>query len=216
MRDARSTISGPLAAVGGAVILGACGGGQRQDVSEPRGSFPVAVSAARFPASQRLAEHTHLIISVRNAGQKTIPDIAVTILDPRNGTAAQPFSQDITGGTGERLASRSRPIWIVDRPPGPCRYSCRQGGLGSAVTAYSNTWALGELRPGRTATFEWGLTAVKSGHYTVEYQVAAGLNGKARATDSHGAQPTGRFVVDVRRQPRGAYVNDAGQVVNVG
>ena len=46
------------------------------------------------------------------------------------------------------VANPSRPIWIVDRAPGPCRYSCRNGGQGAAVTAYSNTWALGRLKPG--------------------------------------------------------------------
>ncbi len=82
------------------------------------------------------------------------------------------------------------------------------------MTAYSNTWALGALQPGATATFNWAVTAVKSGTYTVEYQVAAGLNGKARAVLSDGTtQPIGRFNVTVHNKPAQAYVNDSGKVV---
>ena len=52
------------------------------------------------------------------------------------------------------LANPSRPIWIVDRPPGrvqrvPAQLPDGSGSPGGAVTAYSNTWALGPLAPGR-------------------------------------------------------------------
>ncbi len=195
-------------------LLGACGGGARQDASEPRGNFPVEVSAARFPASQRLSQHSQMVISVRNAGTRTIPDIAVSILDPKRGTAAEAFARDLAGSSAAGLASRSRAVWIIDRPPGKCLYSCQQGGAGSAVTAYSNTWALGKLAPGRTATFMWGVTAVQSGHYALRYEVAAGLNGRARAVGSSGRRPAGIFRVTVRPAPRQAYVDNSGQVVN--
>ncbi|MGH2885753.1 MAG: hypothetical protein ACRDPA_24155 [Solirubrobacteraceae bacterium] len=62
-----------------AVVVSACGGGTRQDASEPSGNFPVSVTTATFPGSQRLSEHTHLVLAVRNAGSETIPNIAVTI-----------------------------------------------------------------------------------------------------------------------------------------
>jgi hypothetical protein len=195
------------------LLLAACGGGARQDANEPSGQFPVQVLSARFPTSQRLAEHTKLSLTLKNSGSRTIPNIAVTILNPSAGTGAQAFSQDITPGPQQDLASRSRPVWIIDQPPGPCRYSCQQGGPGSAVTAYSNTWALGKLAPGQTVTFAWGLTAVQSGRYRVEYQIAAGLNGKARAVNAQGVQPTGTFSVDINQKPQSAYVNNAGQVV---
>ncbi|MHB8657836.1 MAG: hypothetical protein ACYC91_07745 [Solirubrobacteraceae bacterium] len=203
--------SGVSAAILAAVSLSACGGGARQDVSEPRGNFPVAVQAARFPASQRLSQHSHLVIKVRNAGNKAIPDIAVTITDPATGTSAQAFGELI--GSSEQLASHSRPVWIIDQAPGPCGYSCGAGGPGGGVTAYSNTWALGSLAPGRTATFDWALTAVRPGTHTVQYQIAAGLNGKARAILQGGGSPVGRFRVIVHDQPSQAYVNAQGQVV---
>ena len=195
-------------------LLAACGGGARQDANEPSGNFPVQVLSATFPSFQRLAEHTQLSLTLKNSGQKTIPNIAVTILNPVDGTAAQAFAQDISGSPQEDLASTSRPVWIVDQPPGPCEYSCKQGGPGSAVTAYSNTWALGKLQPGQTVKFAWGVTAVTAGHYKVEYQVAAGLNGKAKAVNSQGVQPTGTFSVNVTQKPQSAYVNNAGQVVS--
>ncbi len=200
------------AAGAAALLVSACGGGGRQDASEPTGNFPVQVSSAKFPLSQRLAERADLVIAVRNTGRKTIPDIAVTLLDAHQRTAAQAFGQSV-GGTSEVLASNSRPVWIVDRPPGPCEYSCRQGGPGGAVTAYSNTWSLGALKPGRTATFDWGVTAVKSGAFVIRYEVAAGLNGKAKAVDANGGRPGGSFSVKIHNAPQQAYVNDQGQVV---
>ena len=41
-----------------AVALTGCGGGSRQDAQEPSGTFPVTVTAASFPTTQRLAQHT--------------------------------------------------------------------------------------------------------------------------------------------------------------
>lgn len=204
-----------IAVTAAAPLLSACGSGSRQDASEPSGKFPVKVTAASFPASQRLAEHTHMIITVTNPGEKTIPNIAVTLLDAKAGTAAQAFGTDI-GTTSSDLASRSRAVWIVDRAPEPggvCGYSCQQGGPGGAVTAYSNTWALGPLAPGKSVTFNWAVTPVQSGTHTIRYEIAAGLNGKAKAVDGSGNQPTGDFHVIVRHAPQQSYVNDKGQVV---
>jgi hypothetical protein len=204
-----------IAVTAAAALTSGCGSGSRQDASEPIGNFPVRVTAATFPASQRLAEHTNMVISVTNSGQKTIPNIAVTILDSKNGTAAQAFGSDI-GTTSSDLASRSRAVWIVDRAPekgGVCGYSCQQGGPGGAVTTYSNTWALGPLAPGKTVTFNWAVTPVQSGTHTIRYEIAAGLNGKAKAVDGSGKQPTGAFHVIVHQAPQRSYVNDNGQVI---
>jgi hypothetical protein len=211
---------GIAAAAAAAVLMAGCGGGSRQDVNEPLGNFPVQVSTATFPATQSLSEHTHLVIKVVNAGTRTIPDIAVTICnltcvynpqrEDGTGTAVQAFGQDLGM---PYLANPSRPVWIVDRPPGSCGYSCRSGGPGSAVTAYTNTWALGQLKPGQTAIFDWGVTAVKSGMHVVAWAIAAGLNGKARAVLSNGGVPAGSFRVRIRSAPRQAYVNNSGQIV---
>jgi hypothetical protein len=210
-RSARS--SGSVAAVVALISLAGCGGGARQDANEPTGNFTVDVPVATFPAAQRLAERTHLVIAVRNTGTKTIPNIAVTILNPTGGgVAAQAFGQ-LIADNAPGLASRSRPIWIINRPPGPCRFSCTAGGPGGAVTAYTNTWALGALKPGHTAKFDWGVTAVKAGTHVVEYRVAAGLNGKAKAVLAGGGQPRGTFTVRVASAPQRSYVNNRGQIV---
>jgi hypothetical protein len=197
-----------------AFVLGCGGSGPRLDASEPSRTFPVEVTAATFPATQTLSEHTRLVISVRNAGQKTIPDIAVTITDPKYGTSLHAFSEYLNM---PGLASHSRPVWIVDKPPGSCTgasgYSCLQGGTGGASTAYSNTWALGQLKPGQVARFEWGLTAVAPGMHQVRYVVAAGLNGKAKARLSGGGTPEGTFTVRISNAPSHSYVNNGGQIV---
>jgi hypothetical protein len=194
------------------VALSACGGGSRQDAHEPSGTFPVQIATASFPSSQRLSQHTHLVIAVRNTGNHTIPDVAVTISDPKYGTSVQAFGQYLNQ---PGLASHTRPVWVVDRAPEPggCAYSCQSGGLGGAVTAYSNTWALGALRPGQTAKFDWSVTAVSAGKHVIQYEVAAGLNGKAKARMAGGAVPKGKFTVDITRAPQKSFVTGSGQVV---
>jgi hypothetical protein len=208
------------------LVLTGCGGGSNQASSEPSGNFPVDVAAATFPADQRLAEHTDMVIAIRNAGTKPIPDIAVTITDANEGTGAQAFSEDLDM---PGVAYASRPVWILDQAPCPANASditsdgecapldqgVRQtGGPGGAVTAYSNTWAMGRLKPGQIATFKWGLTPVKAGVHVVHYQIAAGLNGKAKAVAGGGQPVNGTFVVKIASAPQQSYVNDAGQVVN--
>jgi hypothetical protein len=218
LRSRRSC--GIIAGLVGTLALTGCGAGARQDVNEPSGNFTVAVPSATFPASQRLAQRTHLVIAVRNTGVTAIPDVAVTICNltcaypaPRGaGTDAQAFAEDLDM---PYLADPSRPVWIVDRAPGACRFTCQSGGPGGAVTAYSNTWALGTLKPGATATFDWAVTAVKAGRHVVAWQIAAGLNGKAKAVLANGSKPRGAFIVTVLSAPQQSYVKPDGQVVAV-
>lgn len=208
-----------MAAAASLLALAACGGASSQDANEPSGNFTVEVPTATFPATQRLSQHSHMVIAVRNASNKTIPNVAVTVCNvtcrypapPGEGTSAQAFAENLNM---PYLANPSRPVWIVDRPPGQCTYSCQSGGAGGAVTAYSNTWALGSLRPGATATFDWGVTAVVPGHHVVAWEIAAGLNGKAKAVLSDGSTPSGAFTVDISSAPAQSYVNGAGQVVS--
>ncbi|HXD67338.1 MAG TPA: hypothetical protein VNV17_22115 [Solirubrobacteraceae bacterium] len=206
------------AGVGLALAISACGGGQNQAASEPSGNFPVKVSTASFPSAQRLSQHTHLVIAVHNAGSKAIPNVAVTICNvtcaypaPKGeGSSSEAFAADISQSG---LANPSRPLWVIERPPGHCGYSCQNGGQGAAVTAYTNTWALGRLAPGKTARFDWAVTAVQAGRHVVAWQVAAGLNGKAKAVLSNGGAPHGTFAVKVSTKPAQSYVNNNGQIV---
>ncbi len=80
------------------------------------------MAKAAFPTSQTLSQHTHLVIAVRNDSGKTIPNVAVTILNPQGGTAADAFGQYLPNDqvSAGNLASRSRPIWIIDQPSADC------------------------------------------------------------------------------------------------
>lgn len=195
----------------GSLVAGC--GGTEQNAGEPHARFPVAISGS-FPSRQRLAERTSFMVRIRNVGRRAIPDVAVTVLNPRYGAAAQAFGRLIkASGAGQPiLATRSRPVWIIDQAPGPCRFSCRSRGPGGAATAYSDTWALGRLAPGRTAVFRWTLTAVQPGSYTVEYEVAAGLNGYARAVLADHSPARGRFDVRISAAPPQVTVQSDGRV----
>jgi hypothetical protein len=216
------------AGVATAVAVAACGSGSGPagagpgaDLSTVHARFPVKVTTASFPASQRLAEPSKLVIAVHNAGHRALPDVAVSICNtscaPSNkrgvGTAAQAFGQDASAGPG--IADPTRPVWIVRRAPGSCRGNCDNPGgeAGSAVTANSNTWALGRLAPGRTARFTWAVTAVAAGRHVVAWQVAGDLTGATRVTLDTGGRAQGRFTVRVARRPASTRVKPNGQLV---
>jgi hypothetical protein len=187
-------------ALAGLVATG-CGGGERQDSDEPSGTFPVDVVKATFPTKQRLAEKSELQIAVRNAGQKAVPNVAVTVeSDEADQTAEAAAFAEASEQPG--LADPSRPVWVLDSGP--------HGG----ITAYTNTWALGRLKPNQTKTFVWHVTAVKSGVHAIKYKIAAGLDGKAKAVLAGGnEQPTGTFTISVSNKPASARVGDNGQVI---
>ncbi len=180
------------------VAVSGCGGGESQDANEPEGSYRLEVADATFPAQQSIAEATTMRIRVRNPERRTVPNVAVTVqtkgAKPGDGVTAFGQKSDDT-----RLADDSRPIWILDEEP--------KGG----TSAYSNTWSLGPLKAGETKTFEWKLTAVEPGSYSLAYRVAPGLDGKARL--AAGSKARGTFSVKVADKPVPARVNSKGQVV---
>jgi hypothetical protein len=174
----------------GALALTGCGGGERQDADEPSGTFQVDVVRASFPTKQHLAQPERFVIAVRNTGHEAVPNVAVTV-----SSFAERSEQ-------AGLADPERAVWIIDSSP--------SGG----DTAYTNTWALGRLDPGQTRRFVWRVTAVKAGTHTVKWQVAAGLNGKAKATLAGNRAPAGSFTVDVSSKPAQAHVDPkTGRVV---
>jgi hypothetical protein len=218
MRSGARTFFGGLAVV---VALAGCGGGSPQNAKAPSGRFPVQVST-RFPTTQRLAEHTHLVISVHNSGTKPIPNVSVTICNVTchypapvgEGTSVAAFSNYLNM---QGLANHSRPVWVVERPPGQCTgaggYSCENGGAGGDVSAESNTWQRGSpLKPGGTAVFDWQLAAVQPGHFQVAWEVSGDLYGKAKAVLGDGSIPTGTLAVTISHKPAETYVNDTGQI----
>jgi hypothetical protein len=184
-----------------AATIGAGCGGTRQDAGEPSGRFALRVDHASFPSAQSVSRDVTLSLVVRNAGSRTAPDVAVTLLGRDGSTASAAFAEtsDQSG-----LASRSKPIWIVDHGPG--------GG----DTAYSNSWSLGPLAPGRSRRFSWTVTPARPGHFDVVYRVAAGLTGKARAVGPGGRAVTGHFRASISDKPAQATVDAAGNVVTGG
>jgi hypothetical protein len=193
MRRGRQTVVATCAL---ALGLAGCGGGgesARQDADEPEGTWTVDVVEADFPSDQRLAQPATMRLRVRNADDRELPNLAVTV---------DSFSRrsDQAG-----LADANRPIWVVDDAP--------RGGQ----TAYTNTWALGRLRPGQTKTFQWRVTPVEAGSHRVSYRISAGLAGKARAQLDGGGRPEGAFRVRVSRQPSQARVDPGtGDVIREG
>jgi hypothetical protein len=188
----------------GAFALAGCGGGERQDADEPEGEYRLEVVDARFPERQSIAERSTLRIQVRNADDSTAPNVAVTVeTEPKEkGAAPASFSQRVSDS---RLADPNRPVWIVDDGP-----------LGG-TTAYTNTWALGALAPGKSAKFTWKVTAVRPGTHEVHYRIAAGLNGKAKAQGAGGDAAEGSFTVNVSRKPAQSTVDpETGEVIRNG
>lgn len=200
VRGLRGTARWTVVAAGlGVLALAGCGGGTRQDASEPSGTYTVNVVRASFPQAQRLAGQVRMVITVNNAGGKTIPNIAVTIEGADGAAPAQAFG---ASDPQVNLADNSRPIWIVDRGP--------YGG----DTAYVNTWTLGTLRPHQEKTFIWFVTPTVAGTHTVRYRVAAGLNGKAKAQLAGGGAAAGTFTVAVSGKPAGVKVSPNGDVTS--
>jgi hypothetical protein len=57
------------------------------------------------------------------------------------------------------------------------------------------------------------VTAVQTGIYVVNWRIAAGLNGKAKAVNASGGAAQGSFTINITPRPQRAYVNNRGQVV---
>lgn len=174
------------------VSIAACGGGQRQDADEPAGTFEVQVVTASFPEDQSISQNAPMRIVVRNAGGRTIPNLAISLsgLSDRNPAPG--------------LADPEQPLWIIEDQPT------------AAATANGFTWAMGPLPPGGTSEFALKLNPAVPGTHEVKWTVAAGLNGKAMARSSSGSRPAGTFTVRVSDAPAPARVDpDSGKVVAV-
>jgi hypothetical protein len=212
------TLGAAIATAISVLALASCGsGGQRQDADEPEGQFPVDVTTAQFPNRQRLAQTTDLKLGVENTGTEQIPQLAVTIfVDDGSGAVSSG-----AGGQGSfdvrseqsGLANPNRPVWILEDKYPQIVGESEPLGSSPGTTAQTNTFAFGPLAAGDTREMIWRVTAVKGGTYTVNYQVAAGLQGKAEAVTADGSAPEGKFVVTISTRPPKASVNDAGQVV---
>jgi len=181
----------PVAAL---AALGAAGcGGARLGADETPAMYRLSIVRSSFPARQRLAQSTRLVIEVRNDGRTIVPDLAVTV----DGFGARRDHPD--------LSDPQRPVWIVDRPPS-----------GSA-TAYASTWALGPLPAGATRRFVWRLTPVRAGTYRVRFRLAAGVTGRPEAVLAGDQSPERALTVRIADRPADARVDpETGAAVRAG
>jgi hypothetical protein len=181
-----------------------CGSGERQDENEPAGNFPVEVVAADFPEDQKLAKSSSLVVTLRNAGNKTIPNIAVTV----DGFDEQSEDPDVADPSRPVFALDGRQVEIAGFP------EAKEAAPRGCDTAYVNTWACGPLRPNQTRTFRWSVTAVKAGDFEVSWKVAAGLDGKAKAVaPGGGPAPSGSFAGTVSDEAPEVRVADDGRTI---
>jgi hypothetical protein len=195
---ARSVAALCLLAVAG------CGGGERQDENEPEGNFAVEVVRATFPEQQKLAKSSDMIVTLRNAGRDTIPNIAMTV----NGFDRRKNNPE--------LADPSRPVFAING------VQVEIAGLPEAKdasprgcdTAYLNTWACGPLRPNQQKTFRWSVTAVQAGDFNINWRVAAGLDGNAKAVAAGGGPaPRGQFSGTISDEAPDVRVADDGKTI---
>jgi hypothetical protein len=190
-------------------VVSGCGG-EQQDAKEPNGNFPVKVVSASFPAKQRLAKDSTMEIVVQNAGQQRIPTISVTV---KCGAGLGGSFNTTTADTN--ASDPQRPQFVVNKiptatervnpplDPSPLERS----------SAFVDTYPLGPLDPGRTATFRWDVSAVKAGPYKLCWRVNAGLYGKAKAVASGGGQISGTFAGTISNKAPKASIGPDGHTV---
>lgn len=202
MPGRRPIVRGATAALAAvALALAGSGCGSSEPKPEPSATYPVATHAS-FPARQSLAQHAELSLTVRNAGQRTIPNVTVTLTmrGGPDGTAVQAFGSYLAGSD---LASHSRPVWIVDAGPV------------SGNTAFANTWALGRIRAGAMRTFTWRVVPVRAGRYTIDYRLTGSTTGRSQLREVNGDAAHGALTVNISGNPATVRVTPDGRIVSV-
>ena len=179
--------------VAAAALLAAaagCGGGDRRDAGVSDRTYTVDIVRASFPSRQHLGDNPAFVMTVRNAGDATIPNLVVTL----HGFAAR------SGEPGQ--ADPRQLVWLVDEPPP------------GAETAIEDTWAAGPLAPGREVALRWRVTPLLTGTHVLDYAVGADLAGAAQTRLAGGDRPRGSITVRVDgRPPRTRVDPRTGRVV---
>ena len=203
-----------LSLAGASLLAAGCGGGgEEQDKAEEAGNYPVRVVSATFPDKQKLAKDSSMEIVVENAGDKAVPNINVTVKCPGKGLGGG----FMTVTAESDVADPERPQFVVNRiptatervnpplDPAPLERS----------SALVDTYPLGQLDRGKTATFRWDVTAVKAGPYKLCWRVNAGLYGKAKAIASGDSELpiTGEFQGEVSNKAPKARIAEDGKTV---
>ena len=129
----------------------------------------------------------------------------MTITDPHSGhrrPGTSPSSCQRLDGTSPGPGQPLTPG--LDRRPArraPVRYSCEHGGPGGAVTAYTNTWALGALKPGADGDLQLGRDRgqVRHAHRSVRGRSRPERQGQGRDATPAAHPASGEFA---RRRQR--------------
>jgi hypothetical protein len=154
-----------------------CGGGERRDAATVDRTYTVDIVRAQFHARQKLGDSPAFVMTVRNAGEATIPDLVVTLhgFSQRSGDASQADTRNL--------------VWLIDEsPPG-------------SDTAIEDAWAAGPLERGAQVTLRWRVTPVLAGTHALHYALAADLAGPARTRLADGGQPRASITVRVDERP---------------
>jgi hypothetical protein len=206
--------AGIVAALGASLALSiaACGDEPSSDANEAAGTYPVKVTEASFPTSQRLGQTSLMRLGVRNTGEKAIPALTVNVsIAGKEGKGSTlPFG---IRDPEPELAQPDRPVWVLAEHYPKFAGSDTPGG---AETSNQKTYDFGRLKAGATANLVWKMSAVKSGRYTLLYVVDAGLGGQAKAETTGGVEPGGSFSVQISPAALDKEVTDSGEVVDKG
>ena len=226
LRGASARIATGTATLALACGVSACGGEERQDASEPSANFPVEVTTAKFPDRQQLVETSNVELEIENAGDQTIPNLAVTIYTTRAGApAGEPKPSRPFGIRVDQpgLADPTRPVWILEEgypklvAPGASPKTIAAAPSAGAAAAQTDTFQFGPVDPGESKDIVWRVTPVIPGSYTVHYEVAAGLGGKAKAVTADGAPAKGELQATITtKTPRGTCVKGRQVTTNCG
>jgi hypothetical protein len=221
LRGATKRIAAGMAALALTWTVSACGGGERQDVTEPSGEFPVQVVKERFPARQQLVETSNIELDIKNIGDQTIPDLAVAIHTTPASAAtneAKPRRAFDVRLDQPGLADPNRPVWILEHDypklitPGVSLKKIAAAPSGGASAAQTDTFQFGAVRPGESKDIVWRVTPVRAGTYTIHYEVAAGLQGKAKAVTAGGTSVKGELAATITTKTPRTCVKGNGQV----
>lgn len=201
-----------FAALAAAAMLGGCGSSSSSADDEPTGTFHVKVTEASFPTSQNLGQTALLKLAVRNTGKRTVPALTVsfTIAGKEGVNSSLPFG---VRDPQPELAQPERPVWVLAQSYPRLHGSSKPGG---ASTSSAKTFSFGELKPGKTTTAVWKLSAVRSGKYTLLYNVDAGLGGEAKAKTDNGVRPGGSFTAEISERLPETEVTNNGEIVESG
>jgi len=202
-----------FAALAAAAMLGGCGGsGSSAADDEPTGTFHVKVTEASFPTAQKLGQTSLLKLAIRNTGKRAVPalNVSFTIAGKGGVNSSLPFG---VRDPQPELAQPERPVWVLAQSYPRLHGSSKPGG---ASTSSPKTFSFGELKPGKSTTAVWKLSAVRSGKYTLLYNVAAGIGGDAKAETDNGVRPGGSFATEISERLPETEVTNNGEIVEVG